>query len=224
MAVDGFIYKLILSIVIGFILGLERQLTGHAVSFKTTVLIAVGSFIFVATEVGIGSTDARMAANVITGIGFLCSGVIFKNGVSVNGLTTAATLWTTSALAVLVGYGYIAPAIIGTAVVLVANIINGFADKKISPIGFFGDTGESACYLYVECLKSDIKKIRNVIINEKPKKIDVSEFHIETMTGTKCKITAKLSSKENAVKEVSNLCDKIFEKDVISVSYEECDD
>lgn len=219
MTIEDFFVRLIIAVVVGMVIGLERQLTGHAVSFKTSVLIAVGSLVFVATEIFIGSTDTRMAANVITGIGFLCSGVIFKNGASVNGLTTGATLWSTSALAVLIGYGYIEAGLVGTGVIIIANILNYFLEKKIHPIHAIQSANQKSFNMYVECLSCDVKKIKNVIFNEMPSKLIIKEFEVSTITGKKSRITVQIEGQENPQKEISSLCDKVMEKDVISVSY-----
>lgn len=224
MSIEDFIFRLVIVIVIGFAIGIERQLTGHNVSFKTTILIAIGSYAFIATEVFIGSDATRMAANVITGIGFLCSGVIFKNGLSVNGLTTAATLWCISAFAVLVGYGYISEGLVATVIVLVANILTAIATKHVHPIKSFTESSNGAYYIKVECLHLDVKKIKKIVLEELSKKTTVNSFEIDTLTGTKCRITFQLSSQGNMLKEVSDICDKIMEKDVISVTYEKSDE
>lgn len=220
MNTTDFILRLLVVILIGLAIGLERQLTGHNVSFKTTILIAIGSFAFIATEVFIGSPDTRMAANVITGIGFLCSGVIFKNGLSVNGLTTAAALWSTAAFAVLVGYGYIKEGLIGTAFVLVANVITALTTKHVHPIHAFVSTTETIYYLRIECLQNNLKKVKKIVLAELPKSINIAHFEIETLTGTKRRIVYQLTSSEEMIKAISDLSDKILEKDVISVSFE----
>lgn len=82
------IYNILLATCLGFIAGLERELSGHKGSIKANILIMLGSCIFVSYERFMGS-DTRIAANIVTGVGFLCSGYIFKNGMSVKGLSTA---------------------------------------------------------------------------------------------------------------------------------------
>ena len=86
MTLEEFIIRMLIVAAIGFVIGIERQITGHVAGLKPTVVIAIGSMVFVSVEIVLGNNDARMAANIITGIGFLCSGVILKNGLSVNGL------------------------------------------------------------------------------------------------------------------------------------------
>lgn len=219
MSIYDFIIRLVIVLVIGFSVGLERQLTGHNTSYKTTTLIAVGSYIFIATEVFIGSDATRMAANVITGIGFLCSGVIFKNGFSVNGLTTAATLWCTSAIAVLVGYGYIIEGVIGACIVVVSNIVTSviFNRKDNSA---FSNNSDVTYTIKVECERSDVKKIKKAVLEGLPKKIILNSIDVETLPKSKYQVTFQMSSKDEIVSEVSDICDKVLGKNAISVTYE----
>ena len=134
MTLEQFAIRLLIVALIGFVIGVERQLTGHSAGLKPTVVIAIGTMAFVSVEIAIGKNDVRMAANIITGIGFLCSGVIFKNGLTVNGLSTSATLWSTAAISVLVGYGFEIYAIVATGVLLFFNILVPFVSKLFKPI------------------------------------------------------------------------------------------
>lgn len=219
MTVYDFVIRLLVVIVTGFAIGFERQMTGHNVGFKTTILIAIGSYVFIAPEVFIGSDATRMAANVITGIGFLCSGVIFKNGLTVNGLTTAATLWSTAAVAVLIGYGYIIEGTVGTVFILVVNILTSLAGKKMNKESEFEDSADKSYYIKVECLRTDMKKIKKLVLEESTRKLAVDNFEVETISDTKCRMVFQVSGKDSILKAVSDICDKLMEKDVISVSY-----
>jgi putative Mg2+ transporter-C (MgtC) family protein len=90
---------------IGAIIGIEREFRSKPAGFRTMILISVGSCLYtiLSKEGGFGSTD-RIASNIVTGIGFIGAGVIFKEGISVNGLTTAALIWVTAALGMAIGY------------------------------------------------------------------------------------------------------------------------
>lgn len=224
MSINEFLIRLLLIIGVGFLIGCERQLSGHNISFKTTVLIAIGSFAFVSVEVFIGSNDARMAANVITGIGFLCSGVIFKNGSNVNGLNTSATLWSTSAISVLIGYGHILEGLLATALLVLLNIGMAFGDRYIRPIKRFAELHESEYVVDVVCLKTDVKKVKKIINEHASDKLEVIGFEVDMETAAKCRIRAKFQAEGNPGRQIANMCEKIFEKDVISVSYEQNDD
>ncbi|HWE20440.1 MAG TPA: MgtC/SapB family protein [Hyphomicrobiaceae bacterium] len=114
------------SLVIGALIGLERSFHGRPAGFRTHALVCVASALLMLVTVyqnewmihvtpeAIRTDPTRMAQGIMTGIGFLGAGVIFKEGLTVRGLTTAASIWVTSALGVLIGIGFWMPALIGT--------------------------------------------------------------------------------------------------------------
>lgn len=111
--------------VIGGILGIEREFRSKAAGFRTMILICVGSCLFTilskeASSMGAGD---RIASNIVTGIGFIGAGVIFKEGISVKGLTTAALIWITAALGMAVGYNDYPVAIVVTIIVVITLFI-----------------------------------------------------------------------------------------------------
>ena len=91
--------------IIGAVIGIEREFRSKPAGFRTMILICVGSCLYtiISKEAGSASTD-RIASNIVTGIGFIGAGVIFKEGITVNGLTTAALIWITAALGMAIGY------------------------------------------------------------------------------------------------------------------------
>jgi putative Mg2+ transporter-C (MgtC) family protein len=97
--------QVLFAFVIGAIIGIEREFRSKPAGFRTMILICVGSCLFtiLSKEAALGSTD-RIASNIVTGIGFIGAGVIFKEGISVNGLTTAALIWITAALGMAIGF------------------------------------------------------------------------------------------------------------------------
>lgn len=101
------IIRLSLSFVCGFFVGIERQLNNRIGGIHTCVLVCVGSclFIFVGSGLGEINSPSRIAAQVVTGIGFIGSGVIIKDVNQVKGLNTAATIWCCSAIGCLCGCG-----------------------------------------------------------------------------------------------------------------------
>lgn len=114
--------RLILSIVLGGIVGYERQASNKAAGLRTHVLVCMGSCMIMILSVNVyytveGQTNAdpaRLAAQVISGIGFLGAGTIMKEGPLVTGLTTAASIWVVSAIGLAVGFGYYSGAIMAT--------------------------------------------------------------------------------------------------------------
>jgi putative Mg2+ transporter-C (MgtC) family protein len=101
------ITKLVISIVIGVIIGGEREYRNKSAGLRTIILICLGSTLFTILSVGIGDATgaSRVAANIVTGIGFLGAGAIMREGLTISGLTTASTIWVAAALGMAVGAG-----------------------------------------------------------------------------------------------------------------------
>src|SRR5690606_36701727 len=94
------------SIIAGSLVGLEREYKNKSAGFRTILLICLGATAFtIVSRYGVGSDD-RIAANIITGIGFIGAGVIFKDKFSVMGLTTAAVIWIVAGIGMAAGAGY----------------------------------------------------------------------------------------------------------------------
>ncbi|UCH89137.1 MAG: MgtC/SapB family protein [Thermoplasmata archaeon] len=122
-----FIIKIGLSILCGGIIGLERESSQHPAGLRTLILVCLGSTLFMfvpylALEpafrgLNINLDVTRVAAGVVTGIGFLGAGVIFKEGTNVKGLTTAASIWVVASIGLLVGIGFYIIALFATIVI-----------------------------------------------------------------------------------------------------------
>ena len=116
--------KVILAMALGYLIGLEREWHGKVVGTRTISLIAIGSALYVLMSPSIiGGDNSRIIAQVVSGIGFLGAGIIFKTGDTVKGLTTAATVWCAAAIGCLCGYGMYAEAVVGTAAVMTVNLL-----------------------------------------------------------------------------------------------------
>lgn len=119
----GVISKIGMAIILGYLIGIERELQGKVVGTRTVTLIAIGATLYVLMSPSIfGGDNSRIIAQVVSGIGFLGAGIIFKDGDTVKGLTTAATVWCAAAVGGLCGFGMFAEAIIGTLAIVVINI------------------------------------------------------------------------------------------------------
>ena len=100
------VLKIGIAFVLGALLGIEREYRNKPAGFRTLIMITVGATVFTILSYRINSaTPDRIAANIITGIGFIGAGVIFKEGLKVSGMTTAATIWMAAAIGMSVGYG-----------------------------------------------------------------------------------------------------------------------
>ena len=115
--------KLVLAMALGYLIGMERELHGKVVGTRTISLIAIGSALYVLMSPSlIDGDNSRIIAQVVSGIGFLGAGIIFQNGDSVRGLTTAATVWCAAAIGCLCGYGMFAEAILGVVAIMIVNV------------------------------------------------------------------------------------------------------
>jgi putative Mg2+ transporter-C (MgtC) family protein len=112
--------RLLISFILGAAIGLEREYNSKAAGLRTMIMICLGSTIF--TEISMfmgGSTPDRIASNIVTGVGFLGAGVIFKDGLSISGITTATTIWIAAALGMAVGAGEYFIAVVSTGVIII---------------------------------------------------------------------------------------------------------
>jgi putative Mg2+ transporter-C (MgtC) family protein len=129
---DESLLRLALAAVLGGLIGVERELREREAGLRTHLLVALGSALFTIVsaygfhaflESGasvVRADPTRIAAQIVTGIGFLGAGAIIRQGLSVRGLTTAATLWVVAAVGLAAGAGYYSAAVITTALVLLA--------------------------------------------------------------------------------------------------------
>lgn len=109
----------------GVLIGLERQWRQRGFGLRANALVATGATLFVALSVAMDddASPTRVAAQVVSGVGFLGAGVILREGVSVRGVSTAATLWCAAAVGCLAGAGEYLFAMVGAVVVMLANLV-----------------------------------------------------------------------------------------------------
>src|SRR5262245_38527060 len=108
------------ALLMGMAIGLERQWRQHPAGLRTNTLVALGAALFVSLSILMNDTNSptRIASYVVSGLGFLGGGVILRDGLTVKGLNTAATIWCSGAVGTLAGAGFAAYALVGTAAVL----------------------------------------------------------------------------------------------------------
>ena len=122
--------RLLLAAVFGAAVGYERRSADKPAGLRTLSLVAMGSALFtIISAFGFESADqSRVAAQIVTGVGFLGAGTILRSGVTVSGLTTAATIWATAAIGMAVGSGMYIASATGTALILI--ILYVFAPSR----------------------------------------------------------------------------------------------
>lgn len=126
------IARLLLAVALGGLIGFERELTHRPAGLRTHMLVSMGAAIFTIISISFGEDPARVAAGVVTGIGFLGAGSIIALRGHVQGITTAATLWVVASIGLGVGVGEYALSIIG-AVLVFAILQIKRVEEKIVP-------------------------------------------------------------------------------------------
>ena len=136
MVVQEFTLKLCVALVCGLLIGLERQINRKEAGMRTHSLVALGSAIFILMSYEVvtkfGGDVTRIIGQVVTGVGFICAGVIMHKGANIHGLTTSATIWCASAVGCIAAGGYFAEAFISTALVIFVNAVLKKADMYIN--------------------------------------------------------------------------------------------
>ena len=129
--------RLLCAMVVGSLVGVEREYTHRPAGLRTHILVALGACVasimgqMLVAQYGGGSDPARLSAQVITGVGFLGAGTIMKEGVSVKGLTTAASVWAVACLGLAAGFGYYALALAGMVFTLITLTIFESLQRKL---------------------------------------------------------------------------------------------
>lgn len=123
---------ILLAMLIGLIIGAEREYRSKPAGLRTLMLVSVGACLFtiLSIKIGVNNPD-RIASNIITGIGFLGAGAIFKDNNNISGLTTATSIWICSALGMAVGAGYVYIAFAGSIAVIIVLSLLGFLESYI---------------------------------------------------------------------------------------------
>jgi len=133
------VLRLLAAAVLGSLVGLERERHNQPAGLRTHIILTIGSALAMCVSIDLAmqfqpyvpnGDPARLAAQVISGIGFLGAGAIFKYGTSVKGLTTATSLWTVAIIGLAVGAGHYFPAIVATALLLLALSALDLLEKK----------------------------------------------------------------------------------------------
>jgi len=167
MAWYQFAIRLMVAFIVGGLVGVERQWRQRTAGLRTNCLVAIGSAMFVMTGGLIGGSDGsqgRVAAYIVSGIGFIGGGVILKEEFSIRGLNTAATLWCTAAIGTLAGLGHTVLCFFGTVAVLAANLLLRPLAQRINRAPVQAPE-EIVLYRFeCECRSSDEGQIRALLL------------------------------------------------------------
>lgn len=158
-----FLIRIIVCFLLSIAIGIERQYRHKMVGLRTNVLVSLGAFMFNwVTFASVGSDNTRIAAQVVSGIGFLGAGVIMRDGNKIKGLNTAATLWCVAAIGVMTSSGLLLEACVGTLMVLASNIILRFI--SITIMNKVKNNQRETCILNVNCDKENEDYVRGVLL------------------------------------------------------------
>ena len=216
MSLEKFIVYLLICFFLSFFIGIERQYRQRSVGLRTTILVAIGSYLFVSFSVllnGYNIDVTRIAAKIVTGIGFLGAGVILKDGVKIRGLTTAATLWCTASIGVLCASGFILEAISGTVIILFSNVFLRYVNKIVNQKSKYEQTKEEF-KVTITFSKDRIKElIKDITSNTK--------FNINKLDVKKNTIILNITFFKPEEKQITEFIDIINKKyEIEEYSYE----
>ena len=219
-----FLYRISISFLLSLLVGLERQVRGRAIGLRTSVLVSIGTFMFVSFSVQMMAYDVtRIASQVVSGIGFLGAGVIIKDGTNIKGLNTAATLWCNAAIGVLCAGGLIVEATIGTCFILFSNIVLRYFTRKVHLTKCVKIYDDFVLKVTCEGEISDVIRKQIMDIFDKDyatlTSIEIKELELgQVKITSECKvITNKRSIIENLMNDISE------NKEVISASLKKVD-
>jgi len=164
MLMFPYIANLLAAMLLGALIGAERQWRQRMAGLRTNALVSTGAAVFILSSIAISpDSPARIAAQVVSGIGFLGAGVIMREGMNVRGLNTAATLWCSAAIGVLCGLGQFWQAAAATIIILCANILLREAAQRINRIP--GATEKKFYILNITCQCEYENAIRQLLLN-----------------------------------------------------------
>lgn len=165
LTIFQFSERLLLALLLGAAIGVERQWRQRMAGLRTNTLVALGASIFIAMAVKMGGeASGRVASYIVSGIGFMGAGVIMKDGMNVKGLNTAATLWCSAAIGSLSGMGYAPEAIIGTAFILLAHLVLRPVGNKLSALPIDKAARTQYCYVFTIRSKQEIENQVRVLL------------------------------------------------------------
>ncbi len=226
-----FIIRLFMAVAMGFLLGLERELTNKYAGLRTHILVCLGACIFTLLSIygfptfaqgdniivdnatGIRDTS-RVAAQIVTGIGFIGAGTVLRNGPMVFGLTTAATLWIAASIGMACGAGMFGIAVIATVLsVAVLTLIRIFERQ------FLPSSGKQIrrFKVVIYCDNDDVKKIYDYLTSKVDTMLDFSTKKlIENNEKSKISSIFNLNNKK-AVKDLYNKLNNLAKLDSITL-------
>ncbi len=208
VTITQFELRLLLALLLGAAIGLERQWRHKMAGVKTNALVSLGSalFILLGAKIMDSSSEARIAAQIITGIGFLGAGAIMKEGFSVSGLNTAATIWCSGAVGCLAGLGFWYEAGIGTLFVILSHLVLRPVEARIEKRNQ-GNQNSGRHRLLVKCSLAvkDVVRINLFKIIEKTNNLKVNSYNVEFINNENVVIDITLKVLDKADEDIAEI-------------------
>lgn len=165
MMIFPYMANLLAAMLLGALIGAERQWRQRMAGLRTNALVATGAAVFILSSLSTSpDSPGRIAAQIVSGIGFLGAGVIMREGMNIRGLNTAATLWCSAGIGVLCGLGQFWNAAAATLIILCANILLREAAQRINQIPGAVDD-EKRYVLKVVCSDTDESSVRQLLLS-----------------------------------------------------------
>jgi putative Mg2+ transporter-C (MgtC) family protein len=158
--------RLAVALLLGCTIGFERQWNQKMAGLRTNALVALGSAGFVVFSGLVGEGDpTRIAAQVVSGIGFLGAGVILREGINVHGLNTAATLWCSAMVGSLAGAGLLGPCVLAAAFVIVTNLFLRPLIRRVNNRLLTSSNVETHYTVKIACRASEEAHMRSLLLH-----------------------------------------------------------
>lgn len=228
MTLLSFSIRLLFALVFGASIGIERQWRQKSAGLRTNTLVSLGSAVFILLSVSltdVAGDPSRIAAQIVTGIGFLGAGVIMKDGLSVQGLNTAATIWCSAAVGSLCGLGLFAQAGIVTAAIMLTHMLLRPLGQKLSLLTFIKSNNIQTDYLFtIKCkteVENQIRVLLMQMLGNEDKLLLKSLTSNDTEDINQVTITAEIKSatpQDNLIEKTASRL--TIEEKVIKVSWE----
>lgn len=218
-----YLLNLLAALALGALIGAERQWRQRMAGLRTNALVAVGAAVFILSSVTTSpDSPGRIAAQVVSGIGFLGAGVIMREGMNIRGLNTAATLWCSAGIGVLCGLGEFGPAVTAALVILCANILLREAAQRINARPVIHATDLAQDYkIRAVCHEKDEILVRTVILQA----LNGSHVRLHSLSsadtsGGKLEVCAEVRATPAEQKEIEGIvCRVSLERSVSAVNW-----
>lgn len=226
LLISQFTERLLFSLALGACVGFERQWRQKSAGLRTNTLVSLGSAAFVLLSIDIGGDAVgRVASYIVSGIGFLGAGVIMKDGMSIQGLNTAATIWCSAAVGSLSGLGLFGEAAILSAGIILTHLLFRPLGVQLSRLPFLKSETAQTEYLFTVKCKQAIENHIRILMMQFLEKEDKLLLRSLTSSDNGDPSLAVITAEIKSVSPLDQLMEKMagkltIEQDVIKVSWE----